>query len=81
MHHVLVQPGHRNHCEHTRQKLLEEVALVIHIIEKEHTGKVIFGDGGYHAPETQFQIGGDVIDAQNHGYNQAECFQRIGPYQ
>ena len=41
LHHVLVEPGHRDHGEGSGQKLLEEIPPVVQIVEKENPRIVV----------------------------------------
>ena len=81
LHHVLVEAAHRDHRENARKELLEKVAFVVYIVEKEDLRIVVDGDRPHHLPEAELQVGRDVTDTQYDAYYEAERFERIGPNQ
>ena len=79
LHHILVEPVHGNHREDTGQELLEEIALVVHIVEVEHLRHL---RPAYRLPQPaqiEVQVAGDIIDAEYHRNNEAHGLERIGP--
>ena len=79
LHHVLVEAGHGNHGEHARQELLEEVLLVVHVVEEEHTRHVTLAYQVHHPPGRQPHVPCNVDNAQHHGHYKAQRFQRVSP--
>lgn len=81
LHHVLIQPCHSYYGEYACQKLLEEIAFVVHVIEEKHTGVVAPADKVGHPSPFVAQVGRNIGDAEYDRDDEAEGLERIGPDQ
>ena len=79
LHHVLVEAVGGDGHEHTGEELLPEVGRLHGVVEEEHLRLVVVPDAAGHLAEVEAQVGGHEVDAQNHGHDQAETLQCVGP--
>ena len=81
LHHVLIQPRHHHHDEHTAQELLPEVLRRHPVIPHEHARMTV----GSHRPRgfhpTKAQLAHHLIYNKAHGNEHTGCLKRIGPHQ
>lgn len=81
LHHVLIQTRHSYYGEYARQKLLEEIASVVHVIEEKHTGVVAPTDKIGKPTPLVAQVGRNIDDAEYDRDDEAEGLERICPDQ